>query len=752
MPHRTRNVSLSFLVGLSLLVPCASARAALPAAASARAVVLVEGGQPRCTIVVPQRASAEIAAAAEDLQAHLRMMSGALVPVEAEGKPLPGRGIYLGVQPAWAHLPAGVDLANARQFWPDGYLILTDPRGICLLSPRPEGVVNAVYALLEEHLGCHWFAPGEVGTSVPSRKTVRVRVAGGHQVSRPTFELRTPWYNANALGTQTKRESRDMAIWRTRNRAGGMRGYAGQDWISYFPTALQIKEPGLQALVNGKRAPRGAEAQICMAYPRAVEIAAQALIAIFKGHPELDDYTFSPNDNDVWCQCPECMALGKNPAERMLVFSNRVAERVAAECPGKGITILPYSSTIEPPTGPIKGAPNLYPVICSYSMEQVKPKTADTPWCNEYRRRVERWMQILPRAWSYDYMGWYPGPWPVFHKLEQEQTYYRKLGFSGIMPEYLDRNMGTDLHMWLSFRIAWDGSKRVDGLLAEFYPRYYGAAATTMRGIFERFEKHMLATGGSGEVMEVPRLYPLPMVEEALRQIAQARQKVAGDPVILARLDRDQHCLELTRLFLAYWATSGQLRRSGKADDRAKAIAAAEAYLREIGRLDGTLTVGQTTRAYVQRGLSDMNDPGTVFSKAGPFSYADGLDDGGKSYMAKSRTGFGISTYGLALSPGATGQITYDMRATGGLRFAEARLTNTWLTLPPGGHNSVEVSVDEGKSWSVAYHDVRMVASAEYDLTGLVSGKTSFLLRFTVQSGADEALALDGWGISGVLH
>ncbi|MEI6501799.1 MAG: DUF4838 domain-containing protein, partial [Armatimonadota bacterium] len=562
-----------------------------------------------------------------------------------------------------------------------------------------------------------------------------------------------PWYNGNAVPSSEKVELAEIARWSTRNRAGGLRGYAGQDWISPFPKELQEKEPGLQAMLNGKRTPHGAEAQVCMSYPRAVEIAVNYLVSVFNGHPELDYYTFSPNDNDNYCQCPDCLAMGKTPSERVLRFSNAVAEGVAARCPGKGVTILPYSSTIEPPTGDIVGARNLYPVICSYQMEQVKPKTDDNTWCNAYRGRVTGWMKILPRAWSYDYLGWFPGPWPLFQKLEIEQDWYRGLRFSGVMPEYLDRNMGTDIHMWLTWKLSWNKDARVADLLRTLYPAYYGPAAGTMRGVFESFERQMLSVGSTGEYMDVPRLYPMSLVDEALARVGDARKLVAQDRALDARIERDENCLKLLRLFLDAYSFGGQYRRSGEAADQAKAVAAGEAYGQLADRLRGTLTVGRTAGSFVQAGLEALKDPGTEFAKAGPFTYLDNLDDGGKVFQAKSRSGYSIGTYGLCLAAKATGEVVYNLRTSGGLKFKDALLHSMYLSLPAGGHNSVEVSRDGGQTWVVAYQDVRMAGGAmEYDLTAQIAGTQSFLLKLKVQAGGEECLGIDNWAISGIIE
>jgi len=155
----------------------------------------------------------------------------------------------------------------------------------------------------------------------------------------------------------------------------------------------------------------------------------------------------------------------------------------------------------------------------------------------------------------------------------------------------------------------------------------------------------------------------------------------------------------------------------------------------------------------VQEGLEALKDPGTEFAKAGPFTYLDNLDDGGKVFQAKSRSGYSIGTYGLCLAAKATGEVVYNLRTSGGLKFKDALLHSMYLSLPAGGHNSVEVSRDGGQTWVVAYQDVRMAGGAmEYDLTAQIAGTQSFLLKLKVQAGGEECLGIDNWAISGTIE
>ena len=714
------------------------------------AVTLVENGQAKCTIVVPAEENNVIYSAAEDLQYHLRKMTGAEVPIVSSVGQTKGVPIYLRQIPEDTRLPE--PLCQLERYYPDGFVIRTNDRRMMLASPRPEGVANAVYGLLEDHLGCHWFTPGEIGEYIPQRDTVKIEIPGGYEIQKPSFEMRSPWYNGNVDAPMTEDEGRALSKWRTRNRAGGVRGYGGHIWHDILPKSLQEQEPDLAPFYNDKRNP--GSGQICMSNPRAVEIAVEYFINVFNNQPELDHYSFSQNDGAGWCKCDQCQAMASNNGARMLIFSSRVAEKLAEVHPSKRITILPYAGTIEPPQEFIEAHPNLVPIICSACMEQVRAKTDDNDWCNTYRARVERWMTMLPRAWSYDYIGWYPGPWTLFAKLQGDQDYYRSLGYTGILDEYMGRDLGTDIHMWLSLRMAWDENLKVADLLDEFYPAYFGAAANEMRSIYEMFEEHMLSVGGTGEMMDVPRLYPMPMIEMALNTIAGAKQQLAENPTIVARVERDENCLRLTKRWLQFWSALGQFRRSGSDEDRQHAANRGQAYIDLINSLDGTLTAKGSHGNFAATTVEDLTAPGTCFANAGEFYYEDGLDDGGKSYQARSRSGFRIGTYGLYLSPGAAGEIIYDMRVGEGLSFRDARLLSMYLSLPKGGHNQVSVSFDDGLTWTTAYEDIHMHGrTAEYDLTEHVSGVSEFLLRFWVENGpTEEILAMDLWAIAGSLE
>ena len=734
---------------------------------SAWSVTLVEEGKAQCVIVVPLEEQT-LLDAAEDLRYHLQKMSGANVPIIHDPTKVKGVAIYIDTKPNNVHVPGRV--FDRSVLWPDGYVIeviqFDGKTGVFLSSPVAEGVRNAIYGLLEDHLGCRWFTMGSIGEHIPRRRTVTLDIPGNRVIAKPTFEKRGPWYNGNANRYLTREEIAELNRWYRRNRRGEPRGTAGHGWHLYKPDELkQIDEDGdgisdLAPVVDGKRDPAQTGNGLCMSHPKAVDIAARWFIDFFNARPEFDHWSFSQGDSMQFCECERCQAFGSNHGAHMLILSNRVIQRVNKVHPGKRITIMPYQATLEPPKEQLQANPNLNPIIVSMGVDQISPK----PESPQFRRQVERWMTMLPRAWSYDYISWTSGPWPLFQALEQTRDFYRAAGYTGVMDEYLGRNLGTDIHLWLSLKLAWNGDLRVKDLLDEFYPTYYGAAAKDLRRVYERIENQMLSIGPvTTSMTNIPRLYPPELVDECLADLAQAKRKVAGDPTLVARVERDENCLKATRLWLRFWTILGEANRKLDRQARVKAAGACRAYLDFFNSLNGTLTLGGGgMHVTASRMASGLEGSGTYFAKGsgdqpwpGPFRYYDFLDQGGKVTDAKSITGFSVGPHGLYLKPRTAGEIVYDFRTTEDLVFAEAHFPGPRagyqvalaLALP----NKIEVSLDQGTTWSTAYEDLdTSVPFYQHDMTPHVRGHHQFLLKFSVENTTDkEILAFDKWVIAG---
>ena len=143
------------------------------------ALTLVEAGRARCVIVLPAKPSAALRAAADDFVDALGRISGARVPVVAEGFAVAADNarIVLGAE---GELPPEI-AARVKALPPEGFLQIAGGRALYLNGSDVgqggmalTGTAHGVYDFIERQLGVWWLWPGEGGTVFPRRATVTV--------------------------------------------------------------------------------------------------------------------------------------------------------------------------------------------------------------------------------------------------------------------------------------------------------------------------------------------------------------------------------------------------------------------------------------------------------------------------------------------------------------------------------------------------------------------------------------------------
>ena len=138
---------------------CAAVGLCLASQAMGRAeeLVLAEGGQSAYRIVVADNASPSTRHGAEELQIFLEQMTGAKLPIISDQQPLGPREIILGEN---AHLAKMNSKFDFQALGNEGYVIRTVGPHLVIAGGALRGNMYGVYGLLEDHLGCRWFAAG----------------------------------------------------------------------------------------------------------------------------------------------------------------------------------------------------------------------------------------------------------------------------------------------------------------------------------------------------------------------------------------------------------------------------------------------------------------------------------------------------------------------------------------------------------------------------------------------------------------
>jgi len=149
-------------------------------------LVLADNGQSAYRIVVAADASPSTRHGAEELQTFLEQITGAKLPVVADTEPPGEQEIILGDNRHLRSLGLQIDF---KELGHEGYVIRTVGKHLVIAGGALRGNMYGVYGLLEDHLGCRWFAPGV--SRIPKRG--RLAIGPIDEVQVPVLEYREPF-------------------------------------------------------------------------------------------------------------------------------------------------------------------------------------------------------------------------------------------------------------------------------------------------------------------------------------------------------------------------------------------------------------------------------------------------------------------------------------------------------------------------------------------------------------------------------
>ena len=269
---------------------------------------LTRQGQPAAVIVVADKPTRAAQFAAFELRYHLKLISGASLPIVSASATLPPLHLTTGDTVAPVRIlvgaSAGTDalgLGNDR-FTPQEYLIRFAPNALVLLGRdeadtapvdyrRPNtwpdlwsdaGTVYAVYDFLERFCEVRWFSPTAYGTDYRVQATLKVR-GGGDVRRRPAFRFRggsAAWRHSQPTSTCWNPGSDGFKAWMQaafpeaaldpdapstgpanwdsfnlfmyRRRGGGEQSQCNHSFYHFYPRYWE-KDPKQPELFVGKR-------------------------------------------------------------------------------------------------------------------------------------------------------------------------------------------------------------------------------------------------------------------------------------------------------------------------------------------------------------------------------------------------------------------------------------------------------------------------------------------------------------------
>jgi hypothetical protein len=450
-------------------------------------------GRSAARVVVAPGASETERFAAQELALFLHIVTGATFPVVEDPGPAGGR-LLVGLSAARTAAP---DLA-VSSLAPEEIVVRSAGGDMVLAGGSPRGTLYAVYAFLEDVVGCRWW------TGTASRIPWRPSLSIGSVSLRynPPLEYREPyWYVAFD------------EVWAARNKANGTR--AGGDALrggrqvyeGFVHTFYSLIPPGKYfaahpewfSEIGGKRTSE--DAQLCLTNEEMRLELVKNLKDRLRRNPEATIASVSQNDCFGNCDCPKCRAVDAEeggPSGSLLRFVNAVAADIEPEFPALAIDTLAYQYTRKPPLL-ARPRPSVIVRLCSIECSFGRP--LDDPHNKAFFDDLDGWSKIAGRLYVWDYttnFSHYVQPHPNYDVLAPNIRLFVGRNVRGIFEQGAYQSWGSEmaeLRAWVLAKLLWDPGLDEERLRQDFLAGYYGPAAGPMDDYLEGLEQALAITG-----------------------------------------------------------------------------------------------------------------------------------------------------------------------------------------------------------------------------------------------------------------
>jgi hypothetical protein len=587
-------------------------------------VELVKDGKPVAEIVLSENAISSVKLAAEDLQKHLELISGAKLPIVMKPSDSVKNHVYVGESEYTKKLGISVD-----DLKPEGFKIIVKDNYLALVgrdeqrqqdkydrrspnaakmkeewrkfagdeSDAPSGgtgpfnsklnfhVLDATatfYAEAEflEQLGVRWYNPYENGTVIPSMKNV---VATEQSIKKePKFSYRSINYY-NAMKTDV-----DGILWFKRLKFGSSNTYYfhAHSTRDILTPEQEKLHPEYYAMANGKKIPgRENDGVPHITDPAFRKAAINYMNKAFETYPNL--VTFTLGMPDGFTQIDERDVAVWNRPDRGYngAYSDYVwdfwlfaAKELKASHPDKYLTCYSYTTYAEPPSQ-VDKLPDNVALFMSYGVS-----LSMLPAYKYYKDLRDTWLTKLTskKLFLYDFCLYYRKGAPTcpvfFSKILQEDMQKLNGVCEGkdieVMP--WTKNGVTQVaypgltHMlhYLQGKLYWDPNLDLKKLYNEYYELYFGPAKAEMKEFYEFGEevwtrpetRSITPAVGFLKEKDVPRYFDI---------LKRAREKAGKDTVYDKRIAQIENEMEpLKKLFASLQRTGPEFRcfNSGELD------------------------------------------------------------------------------------------------------------------------------------------------------------------------------------------
>jgi hypothetical protein len=490
------------------------------------------------TIQMAEPCSLPVRFAGEELQRYLHRMTGVRVPIR-QAASLRGRHLLLlGPGDARAVMPVPLP--------PGAFSVLPENGRITLAGGDPRGVLDAVYALLEQ-CGCRWSLHGSCEERVPQVVAPTLELQPVEQ--RPAFAVRgycsdimTWHYTQPEHFAERLPDDRTFIDWM--GKSGGntfffirhpfdtqltipellpefeRRGieveYGGHIIPLLLPRELFREHPEyFPASADGSRSDHG---NVCTSSSAALAVASGNAVRWLRDYPEARVVHIWGADlwHGGWCGCGACKSVSVQ--DQGLRICNAVARHLTEAGLTRPICYLAYHDSID---ANVTERPHEQVFVEFAPRERCYGHALNDPSCATNRRyaaALERYVDLFEgRVRLFEYYGdailFFGCAVPLTAVIAADLAYYRRLGVPGMtMLQFGSYSLWAYPLNFVTYAAGLMGAGDVSGTrqartagAIDGYCARFGAHAGEARAVFNELEAGMQQVVTYGDIRRPPR-------------------------------------------------------------------------------------------------------------------------------------------------------------------------------------------------------------------------------------------------------
>ncbi len=537
-------------------------------------MLIANHGTTRAHIIVSDAASAATLRAAGELSRYVFLMTGAKLTVHKASRGTIGNADAAEI---CVGLTGRKGEPNVSALKNDGYIHKTVGNRLFLIGENDRAVLHAVYAFLEDELGCRFFT--DTVEHIPKRTYLAIGEIDRTVIS--PFEYREVFGNVCFDDDEyASKRGLNGQFYRLNEEHGGSILYQGfvHTFNHFVPVSEFFEEhPEYFSMINGERFDGGAHrgkpvvgTQLCLSNPDVLKIVTERLRKEIAEHPEATIFSVSQNDWASPCQCPACSKIDAEEgshAGTLIRFVNAIANDIAKDYPHVIIDTLAYMYTRRAPK--TKPAPNVAVRICTIECCFSHPLT-ECDYCMPlnngtqaiYKNKtivedMKDWGKLSNRMYVWNYttnFAHYMSPMPNFHVLQKNMQFFVENGVTGLFEQGNGEDLSGEfgeLRYYILSKLMWDPYGDVDRWMREFMSVYYGMGAQPIREYIDALTKHVTEEkdihfniyGRPNDVR-----FPQWLIELGDKKFDEA-ETLADDEVVLERIRRSHLQIKYVKLY-----------------------------------------------------------------------------------------------------------------------------------------------------------------------------------------------------------